>query len=247
MNSIKNNAVKLAISLMLIFCVFSITYAQKPKVKPTPKPTPRRTIPQPVQVEPTIVSRADDENNNVVENTNPKAIPAPTPEVTDENPFGLILQKLDKLDDKVKKVTTRVGSLETKKADDLDAKQKKILLGLDILSRAEQRAESLRKQLFELIEKENDVKTKLDDVEYQSRSEVIERTVASIGSLRPEDLREQRKKSLENQRNSQRALLVQIQSSRGALEDSVTKADQLVQKLREKIETEIDLALADDK
>jgi hypothetical protein len=243
MNSIKNNFVKSAVGLMLIFCAFSITYAQKPKVKPTP----RRTIPQPVQVEPTVVSRAEDENNNAVENLNPKAIPAPTPDVTDENPFGLVLQKLDKLDEKVKKVSTRVGTLESAKTDDLDAKQKKILLGLDILSRAEQRAESLRKQLFELIEKENDVKSKLEDAEYQSRSEVIERTVATIGSLRPEDLREQRKKSLENQRNSQRALLAQIQSSRGALEDSVVKADQLVQKLRAKIEAEIDLALADDK
>jgi hypothetical protein len=236
MNLIKNN---LAVCI-LILSVFSVTYAQKTK------PTPRRTIPQPVQNEPTIISRAEDDNK-VSEDTTPKAIPTPTPEVTEDNPFGLILQKLERLDDKVKKVSTRVGSLESNKTTDLDAKQKKILLGLDILSRAEQRAESLRKQLFDLIEKENDVKTKLEDAEYQSRSEVIERTVATIGSLRPEDLREQRKKSLENQRNSQRALLAQIQSSRGALEDSVTKADQLVQKLREKIEAEIDLALADDK
>jgi hypothetical protein len=237
MNSIKNNL----FILMLILSVFSITYAQKPK------PTPRRTIPQPVQVEPTVISRAEDENKTVEDNSN-KVIPAPTPtpEVADDNPFGLVLQKLDKLDEKVKKVSTRVGTLESNKTTDLDAKQKKILLGLDILSRAEQRAESLRKQLFDLIEKENDVKTRLDDAEYQSRPEVIERTVSGIGSLRPEDLREQRKKSLETQRNSQRALLAQIQSSRGALEDSVVKADQLVQKLREKIETEIDLALADD-
>jgi hypothetical protein len=237
MNSKKNNL----FLLVLILSLFSITYAQKSK----PKPTPRRTIPQPVQTEPTIVSRAEDENK-VAEDNSPKAIPTPTPEVADDNPFGLILQKLDKLDEKVKKVSTRVGSLESSKTADLDAKQKKILLGLDILSRAETRAEALRKQLFELIEKENDVKTKLDDAEYQSRPEIIERSTSGFGSLRPEDLREQRKKSLENQRNSQRALLAQIQSSRGALEDSVIKADQLVLKLREKIEVEIDLALADD-
>jgi hypothetical protein len=235
MNSIKNNLFGLA----LILSIFSVTYAQKPKVKPTP----RRTIPQPVQTEPTIVSRAEDENK-IVEDNSIKV--APTPEIADDNPFGLVLQKLERLDDKVKKVSTRVGTLESNKTADLDAKQKKILLGLDILSRAEQRAESLRKQLFDLIEKENDVKTKLDDAEYQSRPEVIERSTSGFGSLRPEDLREQRKKSLENQRNSQRALLAQIQSSRGALEDSVIKADQLVQKLREKIEAEIDLALADD-
>jgi hypothetical protein len=239
MNSIKNNL----FGLVLILSIFSITYAQKPKVKPTP----RRTIPQPVQTEPTIISRAEDENKVVEDNSN-KVVPTPTPapEVADDNPFGLVLQKLERLDDKVKKVSTRVGTLESSKTADLDAKQKKILLGLDILSRAEQRAESLRKQLFDLIEKENDVKTKLDDAEYQSRPEVIERSTSGFGSLRPEDLREQRKKSLENQRNSQRALLAQIQSSRGALEDSVVKADQLVGKLREKIETEIDLALADD-
>lgn len=242
MNLIKNNLQligKFMPGLILIFSVFSIVYAQKPK------PTPRRTIPPPVQTVPTVISRAEDEDKTVEDNS-VKAVPSPTPENGDDNPFGLVLQKLERLDDKVKKVSNRVGTLESSKTTDLDAKQKKILLGLDILSRAEQRAESLRKQLFELIEKENDIKTRLDDAEYQSRPEVIERSVSSIGSLRPEDLREQRKKSLENQRNSQRALLAQIQSSRGALENSVLKADQLVQKLREKIEIEIDLALADD-
>jgi hypothetical protein len=237
MNSIKNNL----FGLILILSIFSVTYAQKTK------PTPRRTIPQPVQNEPTIVSRAEDESKTVENNSNKSIpVPTPTPEVADDNPFGLVLQKLDRLDEKVKKVSTRVGTLESNKSTDLDAKQKKILLGLDILSRAEQRAESLRKQLFDLIEKENDVKTKLDDAEYQSRPEIIERSTNGFGSLRPEDLREQRKKSLENQRNSQRALLAQIQSSRGALEDSVIKADQLVQKLRAKIEAEIDAALAED-
>ena len=37
-----------------------------------------------------------------------------------------------------------------------------MLLNLDILTRSEQRAETLRKQLYEAIEKESTIKTRLD-------------------------------------------------------------------------------------
>jgi hypothetical protein len=232
---------KIVSSLLL---VLTISYSIEAQTKP--RRVKSKSIPVSVvrSVEAEVVSRNDDENVN----SSPKPTPTPTPdEEFSDDPQERLIQKIDKMSDRLKGLTTRVGTLETQPKADIDAQQKKILLRLDILSRAEQRAESLRKQLFELIEKENDSKTKLDDAEYQSRTEVIERSGIANGSLRPEEIREQRKKSLETQKLNYKALLLQIQSSRANLEDSVLKADSLVIKLREKLEAEIDLALDSEK
>jgi hypothetical protein len=132
------------------------------------------------------------------------------------------------------------------KKKDYDDKQKRLALNLDILTKAEQRSESLRKQLFELAERENNVKMRLETIEYDNRSETIERQVALAGSLRPEELREMRRKNLEAEKRNLQNLLIEIQTSRTNLELTVQKAEQMVEKLRTKLEKDIDDALVDD-
>lgn len=146
---------------------------------------------------------------------------------------------------RMKELSERVKLLESTKTNEYDQKQKRLLLNLDILSRAETRAESLRKQLFEMIEKESGVQTRLEQIRYDARSEVIERSTAFVGSMRPEEVRDQRKKSLEAEKRNLESLLTQIQTSRANLEDSVSKADFLVEKVRLKFDKDIDDALTD--
>ena len=88
-----------------------------------------------------------------------------------------------------------------------------MLLNLDILSKAESRAQNLRKQLIDLTEKESEIKTKMEQIEYDLRPEMIDRMVAFAGTLRPEELRSMRRKSLESEKNNLQNLLVQIQSN----------------------------------
>jgi len=120
------------------------------------------------------------------------------------------------------------------------------MLNLDILTRAEQRAETLRKQLFDMIERENQIKTRLDQIENDIRPEMLERSVAFAGSLRPEELRDNRRKNLEVDRRNLQNLLTEIQNTKSSLELNVQKADILVEKFRFKLEKEIDNALADE-
>ena len=148
-------------------------------------------------------------------------------------------------DAQIKDLGDRIKSLESSSRNK-DAKQKMLLLNLDILTRAESRAESLRKQLFEIVEKENATQSRIEQIGVDSRSEVIERSVAMMGSFHPEEVREQRRKSLEAEKNNLEALLTQIRTNRTALENSVQKADALVEKIRTKLDREIDDALADD-
>jgi len=65
-----------------------------------------------------------------------------------------------------------------------------------------------------------------------------------VGSLRPEEIRDQRRKSLEAEKRNLESLLTQIQTSRTTLESNVERADFLVEKVRIKLDKEIDDALA---
>ena len=140
----------------------------------------------------------------------------------------------------------RIKGLEAMNKDDYDTKQKRLMLNLDILTRAESRAETLRKQLFDMIEKENTYKAKLDQIDVDIRPETIERSVAFAGTLRPEELRNMRRKSLDSEKANLQILIAEIQRTRSSLDQNVQKADIMVDKLRAKLEKEIDAALVAD-
>lgn len=198
----------------------------------TPIPAPTAT---PQTSEPLIISRADE-----FPDENSRAIP---PDPNENKSLGANSASLATLEE----LGTRIRNLEAgRKVADPDEKQKRLLLNLDILTRAEQRSESLRKQLFDMIEKENAVKTKLDSLEYELRPEIIDRNQAFIGSLRPEEIRASRRKSLESERANLQSLLTEIQKTRTSLDASLQRSDVLVEKLRAKFEKEIDTALEDD-
>lgn len=225
----------------VLFCLFVST------VDATAQTSRRRTrrsallivapTPLPQQSVPTVVSRAEDYQNE--NQTTVVESPSTAPETIDE--------KVDKFSDGMKKLNSRVKSLESVQKNEYDEKQKRLLLNLDILSRAEQRAESLRKQLFEIVEKENSLRTRLEQIEFDARPEMVDRVAALSGSLRPEEMRDQRKKSLDIEKRNLDSLLAQIQTSRAALELNVQRADSLVEKVRFKLEKEIDDALAEEK
>ncbi len=232
----KSKLLKLSFLTAILLCIFgsiSIADAQTKRRKKTASPP---SIP-------VVVSRSDVylDGNQIVLGENPSVQPAtetavPEPENTTE--------ESGEVNARIKELNARIKSLESTKRNEYDEKQKRLLLNLDILSRAESRAESLRKQLFEMIEKENTVKSRLEQIQFDSRSEVVDRAVAMVGSLRPEEIRDQRRKSLEAEKRNLESLLTQIQTSRSMLETNVERADFLVEKVRVKLDKEIDDALA---
>ncbi len=239
----ENFRIKFVFAVWILFCFFATATtadAQKKKRKTSQNTQPVISS-VPVQTLPVIISRAED----IPSENQPVVIQVPTPQ---EPPTETVDDKIDASNKRIKELNTRIKTLESNQKNEYDEKQKRLLLNLDILSRAEQRAESLRKQLFEIIEKESTVNSRLDQLKYDSRSENIERSAAFAGSLRPEEIRDQRKKSLDAERKNSEALLTQIQNNRAVLEQSVERADLLVERVRTKMEKEIDEALlADEK
>ena len=151
------------------------------------------------------------------------------------NEIGLLRKSLQSLNIRLREISEKILSPDSNQSGSTNDKQNRISANLDLLTRAEQRAEVLRKQLLELIEKETSLKSRLVQIEEDMRPESIERAMSLIGSTRTVELRDTRRRVLENERKGVESLLSQVTQSRLRLEDDVRQADSLVFKLRQRI------------
>ena len=241
----KNRILNLSVLATILFSVFvsiSDANAQTPRRKKTAK----KLVAAPTQTVPVVVGERYLDGNQIV--LGEIAAPdEPTSQAISPPPETTTADASAEVDARIKELNARIKMLESSNRDDYDKKQKRLAMNLDILTKAETRAESLRKQLFEMVEKEASVRMRLEQISFDARPEMIERSSAFVGSLRPEEIRDQRKKSLDAEKRNLESLITQIQISRTSLEENVQKADFLVEKVRLKLDKEIDAALADEK
>jgi predicted nucleic acid-binding Zn-ribbon protein len=108
---------------------------------------------------------------------------------------------------------------------------------MERLTRAEQRAESLRTQQVDVESKLADLQSKLELIEYQLRPENLEQA-SGYGTVHPEEARAARRRALEGERARAQAQIKILETSRTRLETSVVTADAEVDSLRRKIEAQ---------
>ena len=113
--------------------------------------------------------------------------------------------------------------------------QQGISRSFTLLTQSEQRAEMLRRQLLELIEKETFYRTKIAQIDEDARPENVERTLNPYGTTRTAELRDTRRRVLETERRGFLSLLALTADNRTRLEEEVRQADALVQKLRRRL------------
>ena len=98
----------------------------------------------------------------------------------------------------IRTLSNQVDKL-TGKLNDMQASQQS-MVDLERLSRSEQRSAQLRTELSGVQAKKSELAAHLEDIEYALKPENIERAAAGIGTTRPEEVREQRRKQLESDR-----------------------------------------------
>jgi hypothetical protein len=92
-------------------------------------------------------------------------------------------------------------------------------------NQAQEKATTLRIQLSEVEARQSELQTRLQKLEEDMKAENIEHSLAGVGSTRPEDLREQKRRQLEIERNGVRAQLDLLTVSRSRLETAIAQAD----------------------
>jgi hypothetical protein len=151
------------------------------------------------------------------------------------NEIGLLRKSLQTLNNRLREISEKLLATDSKQGGSAGDEENRIARSLDLLSRTEQRAEVLRKQLLELIEKETSFKSRLVQIDEDMRPESIERTLSMVGSTRTLELRDVRRRVLENERKGVDSLLNQTTQIRQRLEEDVRQADALVSRLRQRL------------
>lgn len=124
-------------------------------------------------------------------------------------------------------------------------RQQKLLLGFEVLNRAEQRVEILQKFQIELTQKEGEVKTRMGQVQEAAFPDSIDRSIAMIGTTRGEEMRENRRQNLDSERKSLQILLAQIKSNLQQTNEELRQAENFVNTLRRKILPQIEREISD--
>ena len=151
------------------------------------------------------------------------------------NEVAALRQSLQTLNTRLKTISDELFSPDKKNEDKSLDSVKKVATGLDLLAHAEERAEILRKQLIELIEKETAYRSRMTQFDEDLRPENIERSMAGIGGTRTAEMRDTRRRVLENDKKGSDNLLNVTVQSRIRLEEDVRQADILVTRLRQRL------------
>lgn len=210
------------LALIIIAGVFLIdSNAQRRKRKRRSKPSaPLITNPainQPSPSDNANANSASDAPNNS-ENTNANA--------QSQDPEAM-KQTIRSLSSQVDRLTEKINQMD---------EAQRSLVDLERLSRAEQRASSLRTELRDVQAKESDLQAHAEEVDYALKPENIERSIAGFGTTHPEELREQRRRQLESEKERVRKQLAQMAASQAQLEQAIASADTEVERLHKRLD-----------
>ena len=164
------------------------------------------------------------------------------------DPLQNISQEITKISKSVQAYNKSIQELLEKfmvgKGMQLNERQQKLLLGFEVLNRAEQRLEILQKFQIELTQKEGELKTRLGQVEEAMQPDNIDRSIAFIGTTRGEEMRGSRRQTLETERKSLQSVIGQIQRNLSQTGDELRQAEIFVVNLRRKILPQLEAELS---
>lgn len=104
-----------------------------------------------------------------------------------------------------------------------------LVLGVSVSAQestsAADQVENLKAQLLEVQGKEDALRTRLAQLDEAIKPENIERSLAGVGSTRPEELREQRRRQLSIERDGVLAQLQTVETGRLRLESAIANAE----------------------
>lgn len=152
----------------------------------------------------------------------------------------LISGNVQKLSDRLKEFVDKfekVGGLT------LSEKQQRLIFGLELLVRTEERVATQQKFQIELTERLGMTRAKLAQVERDLRPENIERSVAMEGTTRAQELRDSRRAVLMAERSTLTDTISQILNSLNETNDALREAQAMAARLRRAFLPEIEREL----
>ena len=142
-------------------------------------------------------------------------------------------------------LSTQVDKL-TDKLTQMEESQRS-LVDLERLTRAETRSAALRAELRDVQAKEADLQAKAEQVDFDLKPENIERSTSGYGTTHPEELREQRRRQLESEKQRIQKQLDQLAISHSRLDEAIATSDAEIDRLRKKLDAADEAAIENAK
>ena len=127
----------------------------------------------------------------------------------------------------------------------LTEKQQKMVLSMDMLVRSEERVANFQRLQVDLVERLNENRTKLAQVEVDLRPLSIDRSVQFEGTTQTEELRDSKRTRLRAERTTLVSLITQIQSTLNETQESLNDALAQTFRLRRAVLPQIERELLD--
>jgi hypothetical protein len=156
------------------------------------------------------------------------------------NQIGMLRQSVQALDATLNDIADKLLPIYAKAKDESADSVNRISVSVTLLTQTEQRAETLQKQLLELIEKETSYRSRITQIDEDMRPDNVERALNPMGTTRTVEARETRRRILESDRRGFDTLLTLTAQSRIRLEEDVKQADAMVLRLRQRLFPAID-------
>jgi hypothetical protein len=204
----------LAIFLIGLFLIDSSAQRRRKKRRARRPSAPR--IMNPPIYQPATTDEMNTNANTSPSSEEPTPSPTPDPDAT-----------IRTLSSQVDKLTNKINLME---------ESQRMLVDLERLSRAEQRSAALWKELRDVESQQADLQARADELAYAAKPENIERSVAGYGTTRPEELREQRRRQLENEKLRVQKQLEQLAANHTRLEQAIAAADAEAERLRKRLD-----------
>ncbi len=105
----------------------------------------------------------------------------------------------------------------------------------ELMLKEEQRVRDLQKELIDIGAKEAALQKRLDEIEEEQRPERIERSLAGVGSLRPEEEREAISRRLSNEKRRIQTQLETLKANRTRIPPLITNAEESIARLKQRM------------
>jgi peptidoglycan hydrolase CwlO-like protein len=151
---------------------------------------------------------------------------------TQETPTSLN-DELEKLRKRLAQLSAEVERMRAEIAR-LD-KYRQVDYTRDQMTKEEDRIRVSQKELVDLSAREAPLRKRLDEIESQQQPDRIERSLAGVGSTKPEEMRDSISRQLSIEKRQIQAQLDTIQASRTRNQSFITNAEESIARLRRRL------------
>jgi chromosome segregation ATPase len=154
---------------------------------------------------------------------------APSPQILELSPE----QKIAQLEKQVAQLSAEVTRLRAELAK-LE-KYKQIDYTRDLMIKEEDRIRALQSDLNDMAAKETALNKRLDEIEREQQPDRIQRSMAGVGSTRPEEEREAVMKKLANEKRQIQSQLETLRSTRARIPSLIANAEASISRLKQRL------------